>query len=313
MRTQFRWYAAAAVVLTLASFPALASAAVPRTESQRSSAGANLPNPTGARPGVDWLELVPLSVFSPEDRRFSWLVGTRTAGGCGYSGTLELNEGEPKRQMIGVWGNPTTCTMQVMTGRVTQEFASRADSLTTSGSQQIKPATSPKSIRRSSAEGSAANRAASPHGSSARSGVTSPKRVAWDHVVSQDFFAVDPDRYQFGIRPARISWNGVWSDPCEGYAQTWWNGVEWGQAYNTDGGNCWVGYPSWSAGNRWVIMNSAAWWNSNVYNATYRCGSTGATGHWWTKLYGRGGHPSVIEWYLETGGPCGGWLSPYLG
>jgi hypothetical protein len=125
-----------------------------------------------------------------------------------------------------------------------------------------------------------------------------------------EFWAVDWEKSLFGIHN-ELGWNGTWSSSCYGYAYTLFDGVAWGEAYSTSGGTCWVGYPSFDSGNAYDIIESSASWNSNIYNAGTQCTSQGATGHWWTKIYGRGSGV-VIDYTFTPGGNCGAWMSPYI-
>src|SRR6478752_1996963 len=250
-----------------------------------------LPTATGAQPGPSWVSLVPTSSFS--NPTFSWVQGTQSGDGCTYSGRAEYQAGVPRSQMIGVWKDTASCTFEVMTGTPTPEFVARMAFPSSAGSAPIKP----------SAQTSA--KPASEASSRQKRTLSGRQRTMWDHVASQSFYAVDAYQYNFGMTD-QLSWNGTWSSSCNAYDTTWWNGIEWTYADSTSGGTCWAGIPSWDQGNYHDITEAAASWSTAWYNDHGQCGSSGASGSWWTKLYGRGSG-TVVEWSLTTGGNCGSW------
>lgn len=239
--------------------------------------------PTGARPGAAWTRLASVSAFRSEGRTFSWLVGKATPSGCRYHGVIDLTRGRHPRALMGIWVQQSTCTMEVMRGTPTAAFLAN---LAQSAGGSVNP--------QAQAPGSG-------------------QRAAWDHQYVLQFWAHDWLRYLVGIR-SETYWNGVWSSPCYDYDTVHYADPAWGAAWRTDGGNCWVGYPSWDPGNRYVINEASADWNSNVYNGQGRCSSHGATARWWFKIWARGDYPNheSIAWTFTPGGNCGGYMSPIL-
>ncbi len=263
---------------------------------QHRASPAELPAPNGDQPGPTWVEIVPVSSFS--NPSFDWIKGTPSGDGCSFAGRAEYPAGVPRTQMVGVWRDTASCTLEVMNGTPTPEFIARMQFPSSGGSAPIVPGT-PTARKPATKSTTARGRTPSAH-----------KRLLWDHVESQGFYAIDAYQYNVGVID-QLSWNGTWSSSCNAYDTTYYNGIEWGLANSTSGGTCWAGIPSWDAGNHWDITEAAAYWNSNIYNGHGSCGTSGATANWWTKLFGRGSG-TVVEWDLTTGGSCGYFMSPYL-
>ena len=254
-----------------------------------------LPAPTGASPGPGWTNLASPSDFSSPT--FSWVYGTATPDGCQYKGELSYQRGQP-HNMIGVWSNSTTCTMEIMTGSATPAFTAHVSAVSQS-----------KSITSTAPTTSAVTHTTGRH----TLGVTharTTRRASWDHTQVNEFWAIDAYHYLFGIHD-ELGWNGTWSSDCYASDYQLYDGIAWGEAQTSGGGTCFVGMPDFDAGNNYDINEASATWNSNIFNGDGDCSSQGATGRWWTKIYGRGSGV-VIDWTFTPGGNCGSYLTPYL-
>jgi hypothetical protein len=282
---------AGAIVVLLVALLVAGSGASPAMARSANDVGPG--TPTGANPGPGWIEALPVSSFI--NPAFSWLVGTHVGSSCSYSGELTVMDGQDLAETA-AWANPSSCTLEMMTGTPTPAIAAQ---LAAGGTTQPIISTPMTNDRRATALKTSSR------------APTSAQRAAWDHTATGNAYLRSTYTEQVGVQD-EVQYNGTWSSSCNPYDTVYYNqGGGWDAPGSTGGGTCWAGIPTWDPGNYYDITEASASWSSAVYNDAGICPSSGATAYIWVKLYGRAGN-SVLDYTTTPGGNCGAYLWPYI-
>jgi hypothetical protein len=259
----------------------------------RGSGRANVPPPTGGQPGAAWQQLAPSSLVA--NPTFSYVQGSPVAGGCRYQGSLDMARGAAPTVEVGVWVDPSTCTLELATGQPTSELVAILPADATVG-QPI---------------GDGRQVPLSPLSTAART-PSLHRRASYTYSHNNSVAAYDNTQWQVYANFS-MQWNADLTGTASDTAHNNPAGG-WGSAYYTEGGGYSTTHscqPGW--GSTCAVTSGAAEWHTNNYNAEGACHTSGLTDVYIAgALYGSTGGSTHLDWAVTPTGACASYLFPVI-